>query len=370
MVGIYRCEKYDENELEKVVDKLFFELGFDKMITQGMNVVLKPNLLAKRKPSEAATSHPLFIKAVAKKVISLGANCTLCDSAGGNYTEGSLENLYRYNELKPLERIGVKLNYDTSSEYVNIGGKILSSVDIISPILNADLVINLPVVKTHVIMNLTCASKNMFGIVPGFKKAEIHSRFPNYEDFASALVDISVATKNQISIADGIIGHEGNGPSGGNPRKLGIILGSKNQFELDYIACKIIGMDVNDAYMVAESIKRNLIEPSNIKVIGEKVEDVKVTDFKFPDTTMKRAAKFAFSFVKIIKPYPIFNKQKCKLCKICIESCPRKAIYIKKDRVRLIKKKCIRCFCCQELCPYKAISIKHIIKSLLFRKEK
>ena len=361
MIGIYKCKEYDENELDHTINKIFLEHNFNEMILKGMNVVLKLNLLAKKKPDEAVTTHPLFIKAVAKKVNSLGAKCILCDSPGGLYTKKALEGYYKYNELKPLEKAGVELNYDTSFEYVKIDGKVLSSCDIISPILHADLVINLAKLKTHSMMNLTCAVKNMLGILPGLRKAELHSRFADYKDFANAVIDISSAVKNQISIVDGITALEGNGPSAGTPRKMGIVLAGKDQFELDYVASQIINMDVADAYTVNESIKRNLIDPAHIEVTGEKIEDVKVTDFRFPDTISKRTVKLAFGFVRYIKPYPIFNKNKCKVCKICVERCPREALYVKAGRIKLAKKKCIRCFCCHEHCPYKAIDIKHIL---------
>ena len=361
MIGIYKCEKYDENKLDEVINKLFIEHEFDKMISNGTKVALKPNLLTKKKPNEAVTTHPLFIKAVAKKVISLGGSCILCDSPGGAYTKNVLQNLYTYNELKQLEEIGVELNYDISFEYVSINGKVLLGCDVIAPIINADLVINLAKIKTHSFMNLTCAVKNMFGILPGIRKTEIHSRFASYSDFANAMIDISLATKNQITIIDGVMALEGNGPAAGNPRNIGLILAGKNQFELDYIVTKIIGMDIKDAYIVDESIKRNLVDLSNIKVIGESIEDVKVTDFKFPDTIAKKVVKVAFGFTKYIKPYPVFNQNKCKLCNICADRCPEKALGIKNERMRLNKKKCIRCFCCHEHCPYKAIDIKHVL---------
>ena len=361
MVGIYKCSEYDENKLDDVINKLFLEHGFDEMILKGMNVALKPNLVSKKKPGEAVTTHPLFIKAVAKKIISLGANVVLCDSFFSSYKENVLENYYTYNELKPLEEIGLKLNYDTSSEYVKIKGDLVSGCDIISPILNSDLVINLAKVKTHSLLNFSCATKNMFGILPGLRKTEMHSRFPKQIDFANAVIDISLAIKNQISIVDGILALEGNGPTAGTPRKLGVILASENQFELDYVANEIIGMDVKDSYIVAESIKRNLCDPTNIKVVGEKIENVKVTGFKFPDTIGKKTMGIGAGFAKHIKPYPIFNKDKCKLCKICIERCPRGALCVKNGKISLIKKKCIACFCCHEHCPYKAIDIKHVL---------
>lgn len=362
MVGIYKIKEYEESLLDNTINEIFEKHKFNLLIKPGMTVCVKPNLLTKKRPEDAVTTNPLLVKAICKKVISLGARCILADSPAGLYTKGTLEGIYKVSEMNIVEEIGAELNYDTSYTLCNINGKMIKNIDIIIPILDADLVINLAKIKTHSMMNLTGATKNLFGIIPGMRKAEIHSRYEDYSDFANSLIDISKYVKKQISIVDGIIAMEGNGPNAGTPKELGIVLAGENQFEIDYVITKIIGMNIEDAYMVNESMKRKLFDPNNIEITGESIDNVKCLDFKFPDTIYKKRTLKMHLITKFLKPYPVFNKKKCKGCKICIERCPRNAIELKNGKAKLISKKlCIRCFCCHEHCPYHAVEIKHMI---------
>jgi len=363
MVGIYKCELYDEKTLDNVIEKIFAELKINDKILAGMNVVLKPNLLAVRDEKTATTTHHLFVKCIAKKVISLGAKCTICDSPPGKYTTKGLSRVYEKLGYAEVEKIGAILNLDTTSKLVNINGKLIKNIEIISPILNADLVINLPKLKTHAMMNLTCSVKNLFGIVPGERKAEIHSLYPDYNNFANAIIDISSYVKNQITIVDAIDSMEGNGPNSGTPRHTGLVFASSNQFEIDYIVSKLIKLELEDAYTVKNSIERGILtNPSSIEIIGEKLEDIIIKDFKLPDTLIKIAFARVFNLTKYIKPYPTFDSKTCIRCKLCIDRCPVNALKLINNKVILKdKSKCIRCFCCSEHCPVHAVGIKHIL---------
>jgi len=363
MVFVHKCESYDESILDSIIDKVFEDLKLKTRIKEGMNVVLKPNLLAIRDEKTATTTHHMFTKCVAKKVISLGAKCIICDSPPGKYSSKNLSKVYeklRYNEIQDM---GALLNLDTTSKLVNIQGKVVKNIEIISPILNADLVINLPKLKTHAMMNLTCSVKNLFGIVPGERKAEIHSLHQEYNSFANAIIDISNYVKNQVTIVDSIYSMEGNGPNSGVPRHTGLVFAGENQFELDYILSKVINLNLEDAYTVKNSIERGLVtDLNNIEIVGEKLEKLVIKDFKLPDTIVKKTFARAFKLTKYIKPYPTFNSKKCIRCKLCIDRCPVKAIELVNNKVVLKdKNKCIRCFCCLEHCPVHAVGIKHIV---------
>jgi len=363
MVGIYKCDIYDEKLLDNVIEEIFIKLKINEKIVKDMNVVLKPNLLAIRDINTATTTHHLFVKSIAKKVISLGAKCTICDSPPGKYSSKNLLKSYEKLGYLEIEKIGAILNIDTTSKVVNINGKLVKNIEIISPILNADLVINLPKLKTHAMMNLTCSVKNLFGIVPGERKAEIHSLYPDYDSFADAMIDISSSVKNQITIVDTIYSMEGNGPNSGAPRHTGLIIASSNQFEIDYVVSKIIDLKLEDSYIVKNSIERGILtNPSSIEIIGEKLEDIIIKDFKFPDTLAKKTFARAFKLTKFIKPYPMFDSKKCIRCKLCIDRCPVNALKLINNKVVLKdKNKCIRCFCCSEHCPVHAVGIKHIL---------
>jgi uncharacterized protein (DUF362 family)/NAD-dependent dihydropyrimidine dehydrogenase PreA subunit len=364
MVGIYKCEKYDEKLLDDLIEKIFSQLNLNDKISKGMNVVLKPNLLAIRDEKTATTTHHLFTKCVAKKVISLGAKCTICDSPPGKYSSKNLSKIYEKLGYLELEEIGAILNLDTSSKLVNINGKVIKNIEIITPILDADLVINLPKLKTHVMMNLTCGVKNLFGIIPGEGKAEVHSLYPDYDSFANAIIDISNYVKNQVTIVDSIYSMEGNGPNSGSPRNTGLVLASYNQFEIDYIVSKLINLKLEDSYIVKNSIERGILaSPKSIEIIGEKLEGIIIKDFKLPSTLGKKSFLKLFNLAKFIKPYPTFDSNKCIRCKLCIDRCPVKALELVNNKVTLKNKdKCIRCFCCLEHCPVHAVGIKHILK--------
>lgn len=363
MVGIYKCEIYDEKLIDDIIQKIFVDLKLNDKIVRGMNVVLKPNLLAIRDEKTATTTHHLFTKSVAKKVISLGAKCTICDSPPGKYSSKNLSKVYEKLGYKEIENIGAILNLDTTSKLVNINGKCIKNIEIINPILNADLVINLPKLKTHAMMNLTCAVKNLFGIVAGERKAEVHSLYPDYNSFANAIIDISNYIKKQVTIVDSIYSMEGNGPNSGTPRNTGLIIASSNQFEIDYVVSKLIKLKLEDAYTVKNSIERGILSnPKSIEIIGEKLEDIIIKDFKLPDTISRKLFMRAFNLTKYIKPYPVFDSKKCIRCKLCIDRCPVNALKLINNKVVLKdKNKCIRCFCCSEHCPVHAVGIKHIL---------
>lgn len=363
MVGIYKCDIYDENLIDEVINKLFNELKLDSKITAGMNVAIKPNLLAIRDEKTATTTHHIFTKCVVKKVLSLGAKCIICESPPGKYSSKILSKIYEKLGYNELEKLGATLNLDTSSRLVNVDGKLIKNIEIITPILDADLVINLPKLKTHAMMNLTCAVKNLFGIIPGERKAEVHALHSDYNSFANAIIDISSFVKNQITIVDAIYSMEGNGPNSGTPRHTGLIFASTNQFELDYIVSKVINLNLEDAYTVKHSIERGkLINLKHIETVGENLDDIIIKDFKFPDSLSKKNFMRFFSLAKLIKPYPVFDHKKCIRCKLCIDRCPVHALELVNNKVTLRNKnKCIRCFCCLEHCPQHAVGIKHIL---------
>ena len=361
MVGIYKCKEYNEEKITNLVNGIFKKHKFDEMIKKDMNVVLKPNMLALRDEKTATTTNKMFLKCVARKVIELGAKCTVCDSPAGNYTEEIMKKMYVGMGYDTLADMGVILNYDMSFKRENIHGQIIQNIDIITPILDADLVINLPKLKTHQMMNLTCSVKNLFGIIPGKVKSEIHSIYSNYVDFANALIDISASVKNQITIVDAIDSMEGNGPNQGKPRHTGLVFASDNQFELDYVAMKIINLKLKHAYTVNESIKRELVNPKEIEIIGENLQSCIISDFKKPDIISRSVFKNIIALSKLVEPYPLFDDKKCIKCMKCVNRCPKNVLELNKHGKIVLKNKkdCIRCFCCTEHCPVEAVSIKH-----------
>ena len=231
-----------------------------------------------------------------------------------------------------------------------------------------DYIINVPKLKTHVMMGVTLAVKNTFGFIIGLNKSQLHFKMEDKEKFASMLVDLNNLVKPAINIMDGIIGMEGEGPGNGDPIHSGIISASYDSLAMDIVMCKVIGFEPLDIWTNKIALsKKEKDFMKDIEIAGEALEDVKI---KFKPCEQK-----PLSFVlpkgvakligNLITSRPKIDPEKCKACSECIKICPAKTISLKGYKSRktawIDKKYCIRCYCCHEICPYNAIDIKRSI---------
>jgi ferredoxin len=249
-------------------------------------------------------------------------------------------------------------------------GKVIKKIEVINPILDADIVINLPKFKTHNLTVITGAVKNMFGVVPGFLKLGYHTRFNKVEKFSDMLVDLAMLIKPEISIMDGILGIEGEGPGmSGSPRKVGLVLASESPVSLDVVMAQIMGIEEELCPTIVAARNRKIegADSGDIKLLGEELDGVIISDFKLPKNVGRVelvkdgfVSNYILPFLRnSLNPYPAVNRDRCSLCKTCIKVCPENSIFIKGDKIEFNYKKCIRCFCCSEMCPEGAIEIKY-----------
>lgn len=385
-VVIKRCRSYDPEILSGVLDDIFMALsGFYRAIKDAGRILLKPNLLSPTDQSLAVTTHPLFIEAVIKTVRKIkGSNCviTIADSPGVStpHTKKGLKNLYKTCGLLPLEKIeGVTLNLDTTFKTVSFkDALVLKQLKVIKPVLDADLVINLPKFKTHSLTRITGAVKNMFGTIHGRTKTLLHTKFIDVEKFNEMLLDIYLSNVPAINIIDGIIGLEGDGPgASGKPRNVGLILAGSNAIALDNVMAAIMGFHSDTVPIIKCSQARRLAgaKLDEIKIIGGSIQEFIIKDYKLPKNIpldMISGNRFLKSYVlpfirNTLSLSPFQNTGKCTMCNTCIEVCPEKAITSKDEKLIFDYKKCIRCFCCSEMCNYGAIDLKYpFLGSLIF----
>jgi uncharacterized protein (DUF362 family)/NAD-dependent dihydropyrimidine dehydrogenase PreA subunit len=335
--------------------------GIKKYVKPGDKVALKVNLLTEKRPEEATTTHPALVKALISIIQEAGGQALIIDSPGGNYTEKLLQRVYTISGLKQVaEETGAAMNFDLSEiEVANPQGKYLKHLSVLKPLIDADLVISMPKLKTHGMMVYTGAIKNLFGAIAGLRKAEFHLRMPSYEDFADALIDIFLSVKPRLSIMDAVVGMEGEGPSAGHPRSIGLIIASEDGFALDRVALNVIGADPMSIPIIKQGVQRGLCRADlqDVEVIGEKVEEVKMKSFDIPQLKAKGVGQVNGPVADLIKPKPVFDHKKCIGCADCAKNCPAHTIKMQNKRPVVDLSQCIRCFCCQELCPAKAIHI-------------
>lgn len=367
-VFITDCDTYDAECIHECINEAFSALGITRELIEGKRVLIKPNLVLAKKPEFAATTHPAFIKAVAKIAEDLGAaSVTVADSPGGPYNEAALALVYRVCELAPLREDGIRLNDDFSHKAVLCSGVKLKNFNMITPVYDADVIIDLCKLKTHTLTGMSCSTKNLFGVIPGIEKFEMHSNFPAIEDFSEMLVDLSeyvLENKTFIAICDAVLSMEGDGPSHGTPKKTDMILVSQSPYALDVIAERIIGA-VGVTKHLDSAAERELVDRDwqKIRVLGKC--DYEVYDFKKPktETFLGNLPNFmGGKFAKFFESKPKILTDKCVGCGRCEESCPRHTITIerrgKRKLAKIHRKNCIRCYCCQELCPIGAIGTK------------
>lgn len=365
-ISVLSCDSYDIEKLDKIIERHFSLLETERQIIHsGDNVVIKPNLVMRRRPEEATTTHPEFIAAIIRAVKRRGGNAIIAESGGGPYTKGTLRALYSGTGIAEVaDREGAELNFDTGSTPVKADDThVCSSFDIINPVVNADVVISAAKLKTHGQMTYSGAVKNIFGTLPGLMKPEFHYRYPQKPAFGEMIVDLCETVKPAISFIDGIVGMEGNGPTGGNPKKLGVTLAALNPHALDLYACSLIGFKANEIPTLCAAINRGLCpsDISELEILGD--TEINKSKFKEPDSISLDFAQKLPDFLrkplqKLFTPRPSINYKICVGCGKCAESCPEHTIKIINKKAKIDYSKCIKCFCCHEMCPKRAIDIK------------
>ncbi len=373
-VSLYKCEDYEYEKVKAVVRREIDDLGgISRFVSEGDRVVIKPNLVMKKSPDAAATTHPAIMRAMAEFVAEAGGHAVIAESPGGPFNEAMLKSVYKTCQMTDAaEASGAELSYNTEVRDVSFPeGKLLKKITVVDEFMKADKIINVCKLKTHGIVRMTGTVKNMFGMIPGTIKAEYHLNRSNINDFANALIDICLLAKPVLNITDAVECMEGNGPTGGTPKHVGLIMASDNPFALDIASAYILNINPKDIPVSAEAIKREL-SPKNIDEIiftGDSIKQFVKTDFVVPATKPINVTEKLPLFMRRIindtlQPYPEFNKNKCVGCGRCADNCPPKALSMVDGRPRLEKANCIRCFCCQELCPAVAVEIK---KPVLYR---
>lgn len=368
-VYVARADRYDPALCDAAVERLFDALPCTREIGPDTKLLLKPNLLAKAAPEKAVTTHPEIVRAALRACKRRGARCeniVVADSAGGVYLPAQMRAIYQASGLAAVcEEEGVTAY--TACETVQVpvpDGRVVRQFELLRPVAEADFIIDLPKLKTHMMTGLTAACKNLFGSVPGLKKAEWHMRFPDRERFGEMLIDLLGVVKPRMALLDAVVGMEGDGPSGGEPRALGLLLAGEDLPNLDLAAAQLIGLTPMRVPYLAAAYRRGLcgldFDPAGLR--GETDAFVLPTGWKLPASYQDGQAGSAdFSDYKSSPIYrPVVNKARCIGCGKCAEICPQHTIEMKNGKSKILVRNCIRCFCCHEMCPAKAIDVKQL----------
>ena len=239
-VAVIRCERYDS-----CASAVRDGLRLVPPGVRGRRVVLKPNLV-EHSATAPINTNPQLIAAVADAMYAAGAATVVVADGPGHVRDSEL--LLSESGLRQhLAEIGrsqfVDLNFD-DVRAVRTRGAFTSLTKIWLPntILNADVIVSMPKVKTHHWAGVTLSLKNLFGVVPGsvygWPKNILH-----WQGIDNSIAELAVTLPIHYVIADGIDAMEGNGPLHGSTRHLGALVFADDAVAADATCCRLMGID-------------------------------------------------------------------------------------------------------------------------------
>ena len=349
-VAFARCASYGQAH-EAILRCLEPLGGPARFFKPGQRVLLKPNMLADMTPDQAVTTHPEMVRAVIRIARAAGAVPSVGDSPASALRVRSVWERTGFLALCESENVPLLNLEQAGSRSFTCGG---TTVAVAAPVLDADLVVNLPKVKTHTLTVFTGAVKNLYGTLPGFQKATLHKLFPSADEMSRLVAELAAIVRPGLSIADGVIGMEGNGPSGGDPVQLGFVAASTHPAALDAALCRVLGIPLT-AVPVFRHLPRSAWE--NAPLLGEPPAPGSLT-LRLPASWKSRL--IPRPLVRLLAPLfwirPAFDPALCIRCGRCAEACPPRAITFEKGTLPVLNgSRCIGCCCCHEVCPVKAI---------------
>jgi len=368
IVSLARCGSYEAETVEKAVTRAVELLGgMRSFVKQGNRVLLKPNLLSAKARDRRITTDPAVVRAVAKMVLEAGGRPQIGDSP-------AIDSFRRVAMKTGMAEVARELGIELVelSDPVTISlppGSRFRKLEIASQALGADVVINLPKLKTHSQMLMTLGVKNLFGTIVAQRKAEWHHMAGVDRDtFASLLLEIYRSVGPALTVLDGVWGMEGHGPSNGTPCPVNMIAASRDAVALDVAVCHLLGVPLRTfpVYRVAKARGIGQTDLDQIIFKGDLPDSLRVRNFQVPELDSLHILPGLFDWFtrRFLVSKPVHRGENCIGCGQCAQVCPADAVEVNGRKVRFHYDGCIRCYCCQEICPENAICFR---KGMLVR---
>jgi uncharacterized protein (DUF362 family)/Pyruvate/2-oxoacid:ferredoxin oxidoreductase delta subunit len=360
-VAVVRCGSYDRHEVEDALARALGLLeGAGAVPRLEGDVLLKPNFLYPSRRESLVCTDPEVVRAAAAWAARSGARVRLGDSPGFGTAAWAAR---ASGVAKAIE--GIPVEVVEFSETVGVQGRRVKSLELAKAAVEAGAIVNLAKFKTHGLMGLTLAVKNLFGTVPGLRKSGWHLKTgDDRKAFARLLADVAAALPRGIHVLDGVVAMEGNGPGSGTPRPLGVLLASPDPVALDRIACGIAGFPPREVpvFEAAREAGFGETDPSRIEVLGDDPRALAARGFQpaGPSGSVFRELGVPPRVMnwlrRIYAPGPAADPRRCRSCGLCVKVCPAGAVRMREGGAPSFdRNRCVRCLCCQEMCPAGAI---------------
>ncbi len=360
-VAVAACPDYTPAAVRAAVDALVERLGgLAGLVRPGGTVLLKPNLLTDRTPDRATTTHPEVVRALIRWVRQRGGRPVVADSACSAVKTAAVWEQTGFRAMCAAESVPL-LNLEQTGSVLFRRGPV--SYSVAKPVLDADLVINVPKFKTHLLTGITNAVKNVFGTLPGFQKTLLHKWYPTPRAFSEFLAELYPRVRPALSVSDAVVAMDGPGPSGGDPVALGALAASTDGVALDAALCGLLRVPLRAVPYLGMLARAGVgcADPRFLEVRGDVPGHWAGLRFRLPRVASLLDVAPVW-LVRLLGPLvwirPAFSDA-CVRCGRCVAACPAQALRLPAGAARPVLRTaaCIGCCCCHEVCPRRAVAM-------------
>jgi uncharacterized protein (DUF362 family)/NAD-dependent dihydropyrimidine dehydrogenase PreA subunit len=333
--------------------------GWPAIVKPGERIAVKVNLLRGAEPEKAVSTHPETLRHVLRGIKAAGAVPFVADSPGGRNPPQKMARYWRISGLTDVCREEAVELRDVESEaatFLTPDGHHFRSFPVARSFTEADGIVQVGVLKTHVLMRLTGGVKLTFGCIPGLTKAQMHVRVPDRDDFAEMLLDLHLGLAPRFTIIDGVVAMEGQGPGGGKPYALGSLFAGRDCCALDAAIADRTGHRRREVYTLAAAAGRGLVDLSDpYELAGDPI----AADDHFTAAERDWEAQIPMSWRRagrrLFTARPrVVDAPACIRCGDCQSICAAGAVKVAELPV-YEDGDCVRCYACVEVCPTGAI---------------
>lgn len=368
-VVVAECPSYSSADVANALAEIMAALGgMGAFVRAGQTVLVKPNLFSPHLPDDAVTTHPELVRQVVRLCFEAGAaRVWVGDSPVGVHDEAELWT--RTGMREAIAGTGAQLkSWRVKHVALPCGEDVLAAPEWFPQI---DVIVSLPKLKTHILTALTCAMKNVYGIVSGQAKGQFHSKYRSPETMSEFLVRVFETFRPHLTIADAVVAMEGNGPAHGDPLPVGVLIGGADAVAIDSVACAPLGIAPERVHMIRIAADKGLgaMDSAHIDCAGTGIAKLRRARMKQSLLRKIIGAVPEWAYARRLRLYrirPNIREAMCVKCGMCAEACPREAISTATSGYPLIDQAlCIDCFCCLETCPQSAIATRHCLGGVL-----
>ena len=347
----------DFEELEWAVEQLG---GWAAFVPPGGRVLLKPNVCAPRTEWTGAVTSAELVGQVIRGLRPRTRNIAVGDSPFAGYH--CRRTMQAAGITQVAEELGAQPLDFNACERVQVpvpNGYVFRELTVVKPVTEADVLINMPVIKTHILTLVSLSMKNAKGVVPGSLKHEAHRRGVH-----KAIVDVNRAVPSSLVIMDADVGMEGNGPINGFPRPLGKVIVGTNVVAVDAVAATVMGVNPAEVKHLRYAARAGLgpLNLDEINVVG--MPNPLPRPFVLPRAYFSPLYRFISRFespaAHVIEGLSriVVDKEACQQCRSCLPACPQGAISWLDNAPHIDHDKCSKCLCCVESCLYDALDLR------------